>query len=44
MPNNRDEDELELSEETIREIQKAREEYKKGNFYTLDEVKKRLKI
>lgn len=39
-----DEDESELSEKTIKEIQKSREEYKKGNFITLDEVKKRLKI
>ena len=39
-----DEDELELSEKTIKEIQKSREEYKKGNFYTLDEVKKKLKL
>ncbi|GAG32709.1 unnamed protein product [marine sediment metagenome] len=38
------EDELELSEETIKEIQKSREDYKKGNFYTLEEVKKRIKI
>ena len=37
-------DELELSKETIKEIQRAREEIKKGNFYTLEEVKKRLKI
>ncbi len=35
-----DEEELELSEETIKEIQKSREEYKKGNFHTLEEVKK----
>ena len=35
-------DELELSEETIKEIQKSREEYKNGNFYKLEEVKKRL--
>ena len=39
-----DEDELELSEETIKKIQKSRGEYKKGNFYTLDEVKKKLKL
>jgi len=38
------EDELELSEETVKEIQKAREAYKKGNFYTLDKVKKRVRI
>ena len=34
--------ELELNEETIKEIRKSREEYKKGNFYTLDEVNKNL--
>ena len=39
-----DEDELELSEKTIKEIQKSREGHKKGNFYTLDEVKKKLKL
>lgn len=44
MPNDMNEDELELSEKTIKEIEKAREEYKKGNFYTLDEVKKILKL
>ena len=43
-PNIMDEDELELSEETIKKIQKSRGEYKKGNFYTLDEVKKKLKL
>ena len=31
---------LKLSDETITEIQKSREEYKKGRFYTLKEVKK----
>ncbi len=36
------EEELELSEETIKEIQKSREEYKKGHVHTLEEVKKRL--
>lgn len=36
------ENDLELSEETIKEIQKSREEYKKGNFYTLEEVKKEM--
>ena len=30
------EDELELSEETIKEIQKSRDEYKKGRIYTLE--------
>jgi len=38
------EDGLELSDETIKDLQKSREEYKKGNFYTLDEVKKKLKL
>lgn len=37
-------DELELSEEIIKEIQKSREEYRKGNNYTLDEIKKMLKL
>ena len=37
------EDELELSEQTIKEIQKSRGEYKKGKNYSLDEVKKELK-
>ncbi len=35
------EDTTELNEETKREIAQAREEYRKGKFYTLDEVKKR---
>ena len=39
-----DENELELSEKTKKEIKKSREEYKKGNYYTLDEVKKKLKL
>ena len=39
-----DEDEYELSEETIKEIQKLREEYDKGKIYTLDGVKKKLKL
>lgn len=38
-----DEEELELSEETIKEIQKSREEYKKGNFHTLEGVKKNIR-
>jgi len=38
-----DEDDLELSEETIKDIKKSREGYKKGNFYTLKEVKKEIK-
>jgi len=38
------EDELELNEKTIKDIQRAREDIKKGKYLTLDEVKKRLKI
>ena len=37
-----DEDELELNKETMEEIQKSREEYEKGKYYSLDEVKKRI--
>jgi len=33
---------LELSEETKKDIEKAKEEYKRGNFYTLEQVKKEL--
>ena len=36
------ENELELSKETIKEVQRARKEYKKGNFVTEEEVRKRL--
>jgi hypothetical protein len=36
------EDEIELSEQTIKEIQKSREEYKKGSFYSFEEVKKEM--
>lgn len=35
------EDRKELGEETKRELEKAREDYKKGNFSTLEEVKKK---
>ena len=35
------EDTMELSEETKRDIAKARADYKKGKFYTLEQVKKR---
>ena len=34
--------EPELSKETIKAIEAARERYKKGHFITLDEAKKRL--
>ena len=37
-------DEFNLSGETIKEIQKSREEYDKGKIYTLDEIKKKLKL
>lgn len=33
---------LELSEETKKDIEISKEEYKKGNFSTLEEVKKEL--
>ncbi len=36
-------DELELSKETIKELEKAREEYKKGNVHSLKDIKKELK-
>ena len=39
-----DEDKLKLNEETLKEIQRAREDIKKGKCYTLEEVKKRLKL
>jgi len=38
------EDELELNEKIIKEIRRAREDIKKGKYYTLEEVKNRLKI
>jgi hypothetical protein len=38
------EDELELSEKTIKEIQRARKDIKNGKYLTLEEVKKRLKL
>jgi len=37
------EDELELSKQTIKEIKKSRKEYKKGKIYSLDKVKKEIK-
>jgi hypothetical protein len=39
-----DEDELELNEETLKEIKRAREDIKKGKYHTLEEVKKKLKL
>jgi hypothetical protein len=41
---NLDEDELELIEETIKDIKKSREEYKKGNVYSLKDIKESNKI
>ena len=35
-----EEDELELSEQTKKDMKKSREEYKKGKVYSLEEVKK----
>ncbi|UCF49335.1 MAG: hypothetical protein JSU91_06185 [Thermoplasmatales archaeon] len=37
-------DELELSEETIRQIEEARKRMKKGKYYTEEEAKKKLKL
>ena len=37
------ENELELNEETIIEIQRSREEFKKGKYFTLEEVKNEMK-
>ncbi len=37
------ENESELNEETIKEIQRSREEFEKGKYYTLEEVKKEIK-
>ena len=34
----------ELSEETIKNIEKAKKEIKEGKYYTLEEIEKRLKI
>ena len=39
--NKTDEDELELSEKTLKEIQRAREYIKKGKYLTLEKAKKR---
>lgn len=39
-----DEDDLELNEETLKEIKRAREDIKNGKYLTLEEVKKRLKL
>jgi len=41
---NLDEDDLELIEETIKDIKKSREEYKKGNVYSLKDIKESNKI
>lgn len=38
------EDELEFNEETKKEIQISREEFKKGRYYSLEEGKKRLNL
>ncbi len=38
------EDTTELSQETKRDIAEAREEYKKGRFKTLEQVKKELRL
>ena len=37
-----EEDFLNLSEETIRDIRKAMKEYEQGQFFTLEEVKQQL--
>jgi len=33
---------LELSEETKKDIEKSKEEYKRGEFYTIEQIKKEL--
>lgn len=38
------EDKLELSGQTKKDMKKSREEYKKGKVYSLEEVKKKLKL
>ena len=38
------EDTKELNEETKRDIEKARAEIREGKFYTLEQVKKELKL
>ena len=38
------EDTIELSKETLRDIEISRKEIKEGRFYTLEQVKKRLDI
>jgi hypothetical protein len=39
-----DEDEFELSEKTKKDIRRSREDFKDGNVYTLEEIKKLFKI
>ena len=38
------EDTLEINEETKKEIEQARADYKAGKFYTHEQVKKRLRL
>jgi len=38
------EDDLDLSEETIKQIEEARKRMKKGIYYTEEEAKKKLKL
>ena len=38
------EDNLDLSEEAIRQIEEARKRIKKGKYYTEEEAKKKLKL
>ena len=38
------EDTQELSEETKKELQESRDEIKKGKFYSMEQVKKELKL
>ena len=38
------EDTMELSEQTKKDIKRAEEEYKKGKFYTHEQIKKELGI
>ena len=37
------EDDLELNEQTMKEVKRSREEFKKGKCYTMEEIKKEMK-
>jgi len=38
------EDSMELNKETIKEIEEGRKDYKKGKFFTLDQVKEEARL